>query len=93
MGPKPGAGLLYMEGYRDATRDAHDLFVALDAVNKIIAEGARTGFRPLDGDWAERLFQSQQATSAALRKALNASRACAIAEEPCSEGVNSKDAG
>jgi hypothetical protein len=48
---------------------APDLLAALKAVNKLIAEAAMTGFNYLDGDWAERLFTSQQATSAAIRKA------------------------
>jgi hypothetical protein len=48
---------------------APEMFEALKAVNAIIAEGATEGFRPLVGDWADRLFYSQQATSDALRKA------------------------
>ena len=44
-----------------------DLVASLTAVRKIIAEGAATGFNCNDGDWAERLYQSQQATSRALR--------------------------
>jgi hypothetical protein len=46
-----------------------DLVKALENVREIIAEGAMTGFNYKDGDWAERLFASQQVTSAALRKA------------------------
>jgi hypothetical protein len=50
--------------------NAHDdLVAALRAVQKIISEAAMTGFNCHDGDWAERLFFSQQATSAALSKA------------------------
>jgi len=49
---------------------AHDdLVAALRAVQKLISEAAMTGFNCHDGDWAERLFFSQQATSAALAKA------------------------
>jgi len=48
---------------------APDLFEALLAVNVLISEGAAQGFRWDIGDWAERLFHSQQATSAALKKA------------------------
>jgi hypothetical protein len=48
---------------------APDMHAALSAVNKLIAEAAMTGFNWKDGDWAERLFASQQATSAALRRA------------------------
>lgn len=45
---------------------AENLAGALERANKIIAEGAMTGFQPLEGDWADRLFNSQQGTSAAL---------------------------
>lgn len=47
--------------------DSHDaLTKALINVRKIIADGAMTGFNWKDGDWADRLFASQQVTSAAL---------------------------
>jgi len=49
---------------------APEMFEALLTVNKLIAEAASTGFNCHDGDWAERLFRSQQATSEALRKAV-----------------------
>ena len=42
------------------------LYDALANVNKLISEGAATGFNWQDGDWAERLFHSQQDTSKAL---------------------------
>jgi len=42
---------------------------ALEHVRSIIAEAALTGFNYKDGDWAERLFASQQITSAALKTA------------------------
>ena len=45
---------------------------ALINVRAIIAEAALTGFNWKDGDWAERLFASQQMTSAALQAAGNA---------------------
>lgn len=48
---------------------APDLYEALSAVNKLISEGAVTGFNWQDGDWAQRLFESQQTTSRALAKA------------------------
>lgn len=48
---------------------APDMLAALQKVNKLIAEAAMTGFNCKDGDWAERLFQSQQATSTAIKKA------------------------
>jgi hypothetical protein len=47
-----------------------DMLAALRNVNKLISEAAMTGFNCKDGDWAERLFTSQQVTSAAIRKAL-----------------------
>jgi hypothetical protein len=45
------------------------LYEALDSVHKLIAEGAEHGFNSLVGDWAERLFTSQQRTFPALAKA------------------------
>jgi hypothetical protein len=48
---------------------APELYEALKAVNGIIAEAALEGFRHDVGDWADRLYNSQQATSRALRKA------------------------
>ena len=48
---------------------AVDMYVALVVVNKLIAEAASTGFNCHDGDWADRLFESQQVTSAALKRA------------------------
>lgn len=48
---------------------APEMLAALKAVNKLISEAAMTGFNCHDGDWAERLFFSQQATHAAIRKA------------------------
>ena len=35
------------------------LEAALRRTNKIVAEGAATGFNCHDGDWAERLFANQ----------------------------------
>lgn len=48
---------------------APDMLAALRNVNKIISEAAMTGFNCKDGDWPERLFESQQMTSAAIKKA------------------------
>ncbi len=68
---------------------APEMYEALLAVNKLIAEAALTGFNCHDGDWADRLYQSQQDTSAALRKARNQPRGLSAAEEPnSSDGVN-----
>jgi regulator of replication initiation timing len=43
-----------------AERDA--LVSGLKLVRGLIAEGSMTGFNPLDGDWATRLFESQGVT-------------------------------
>lgn len=39
----------------------------LRAVQKLISEAAMTGFNWQDGDWPQRLFESQQQTSAVLQ--------------------------
>lgn len=44
-----------------------ELKAALSAVHRIIVDASMTGFNCHEGDWAERLFFSQQATSRALR--------------------------
>lgn len=48
---------------------APDMYEALKAVNRLIAEGAEHGFNYEAGDWAARLFHSQQRTSNSLKKA------------------------
>ena len=48
---------------------APSLYEALADVHALICEGAETGFNPLTGDWAERLFASNAKTSDALRSA------------------------
>lgn len=45
------------------------MYAALLNVRSIIADAAMTGFNCKDGDWAKRLFASQQVTSAAVEKA------------------------
>ena len=50
-------------------RAAPELYEALERVNRLIAEAAREGFNYQNGDWAPRLFESQQDTSRALAKA------------------------
>lgn len=52
---------------------APDMLDALRNVQKIISEAAMTGFNWKDGDWADRLFFSQQKTSGAIRKATGSS--------------------
>lgn len=48
---------------------APDMYEALKLIRSIIVEGARTGFNPHSGDWAERLYASQAISLAALAKA------------------------
>jgi len=48
---------------------APDMLAALKALNKLISEAALTGFNYKDGDWADRLYASQQTTSAAIKAA------------------------
>lgn len=48
---------------------APDMLAALLNVRKLITEAAMTGFNCHDGDWPERLFQSQAITSDAIAKA------------------------
>ena len=60
------------EGWDEIARliaAAPDLLEALESVRHIIAEAAVTGFNYKDGDWPERLYESQQATSRAIAKA------------------------
>jgi hypothetical protein len=45
---------------------AERLARALRAVQMLIVEGAVTGFNPKNGDWATRLYESNQDTSGAL---------------------------
>lgn len=49
---------------------APEMFEALRSVQKLITEAALTGFNWKDGDWPQKLFESQQQTSAALLKAV-----------------------
>jgi hypothetical protein len=49
-----------------AVNNHERLVKALEDVRKIIVDGAMTGFNPLDGDWADRLFSSQAMTRAVL---------------------------
>lgn len=49
-----------------------ELEKALRNVQKLISEAAMTGFNCHDGDWAERLFASQQVTSRVLKSAVTA---------------------
>ena len=57
-----------MMGNAKLMTGAKDLYEALDNVHKLISEAAKTGFNCHGGDWAERLFESQQQTSRALIK-------------------------
>lgn len=53
---------------------APDLLAALTNVRGLIAEAAMTGFNCRDGDWAERLYVSQQVSSDAIKKAMGEKR-------------------
>lgn len=48
---------------------APDLLAALHNVRALVVEAAMTGFNSKDGDWAVRLFASQQVTTSAIAKA------------------------
>lgn len=48
---------------------APDMLAALHNVRSLISEASMTGFNCNNGDWAERLFASQQVTSAAIGQA------------------------
>lgn len=48
-----------------------ELLGALRNVQKLISEAAMTGFNYKSSDWPERLFASQQTTSAAISKTLS----------------------
>jgi hypothetical protein len=62
------------------------LLAALLNVQKIISEAALTGFNCKDGDWADRLFFSQQKTSAAIARATNSAPGSPVANSPSNEG-------
>ena len=68
--PNEMSDKLLLEVIARRLRDAEEKLArtneALINVRQIIAEGAVTGFNYKDGDWAERLYLSQQKTSAAL---------------------------
>jgi len=48
---------------------APDLYEALDSAHKLICEGAKCGFNPMVGDWAEKLYASNGKSFDALAKA------------------------
>lgn len=56
---------------------------ALVNVNKIVSEAAMTGFNCKDGDWPERLFESQRLTSAAIKSA----KSCSVSSTDRQEGA------
>ena len=50
--------------------NCHDeMLVALHNVRRLISEAAQTGFNWKDGDWTQRLYESQRVTRAAFAKA------------------------
>ena len=46
--------------------DVQGLIDSIKLVRSCIKDGCPSGFNPLEGDWAERLFASQASTSKAL---------------------------
>lgn len=49
----------------------HDALVAqLNVLHKLICEGSVSGFNPHEGDWAEKLFMSQNTTHHLLKENL-----------------------
>lgn len=68
-----GRGRASTEARRDlivAAVNLHgELVEALESVQKVIAEGAAHGFQPLVNNFGERLYETQQTTSAVLAKA------------------------
>lgn len=75
-----GTGIASVDGYHigiDKEVEANacliasapDLLEALELVHKIITEASETGFNYKNGDWPDRLFNSQQKTFKAIAKA------------------------
>ena len=64
-----GAGFSEGEANAHLIAAAPDLLASLTNVRRLITEAAMTGFNCHEGDWAERLFASQQVSSDAIRKA------------------------
>lgn len=58
-----------MDGFNsDKTITERQILLHLKNIQKLVAEAAKVGFNPLDGSWADELFQSNQKTSAILRQ-------------------------
>lgn len=57
------------EANANLIRTSPELYKELDEVHKLICEASKTGFNPLDGDWADRLFRSQGSRFEVLKKA------------------------
>jgi hypothetical protein len=70
---------------------APDMLAALRNVRALISEAAMTGFNCKDGDWAERLFLSQQTTSRAIDKAVSKSTTRLMELLPSPENGNPGD--
>lgn len=64
-----GVGIEVSDADDSLIAAAPDLLEALLSVRSLISEAAATGFNYKDGDWPERLYFSQQKTSAAIEKA------------------------
>lgn len=68
MGTYGGTSLAQKQCDAALIAAAPELYEALKDVNALIAEAAMTGFNYATGDWAQRLYDSQQKTSAALSR-------------------------
>lgn len=55
--------------FHGMTSAAPQMYDALLNVRSIVSEAAMTGFNWKDGDWPDRLFHSQQKTTAAIKAA------------------------
>ena len=64
--PNPVGMYVKADDYDSLMDDVIELEAALRNVHKLICEGAEEGFNCHIGDWAERLFRSNQKTSEAL---------------------------
>ena len=72
--PSPPEGTDTMLANARLIAAAPEILAALLDVRALISEAAQTGFNWKDGDWTERLYASQQVTSAAIAKALGDAR-------------------
>lgn len=65
----PDAAKANAELIRRAVNSYDAMLAALKQVRALVCEGATTGFNPLDGDWAERLYANNANLTRAIRLA------------------------